>query len=144
MARLSLEMPWPPSVNSIWRRSPTGAVYVTKIAKKYREHAAWLVQQHYREIHDLGFAEGRIGLCIQFYPPTNGVHDIDNVQKVLLDACTQGGLWTDDNQVWEIHAFKHEAFPPHGKVEMEVWKIHQDVREGPSLASESIVGMSDE
>jgi Holliday junction resolvase RusA-like endonuclease len=32
--------------------------------------------------------------------------DLDNCLKLLLDACTAAGFWTDDNQVAELQARK--------------------------------------
>ena len=35
--------------------------------------------------------------------------DVDNVVKILLDACTQAGLWRDDGQVQDMRIQKFWA-----------------------------------
>lgn len=35
--------------------------------------------------------------------------DLDNLQKMILDGCTRGGLWYDDSQIVEIHAYDFYA-----------------------------------
>lgn len=35
--------------------------------------------------------------------------DTDKLSRAILDACTDAGVWFDDGQVTELHAFKHYA-----------------------------------
>lgn len=43
--------------------------------------------------------------------PLTGKPDVENVAKMLLDACT-GILWRDDSQVWSLHASKFRVTDP--------------------------------
>jgi crossover junction endodeoxyribonuclease RusA len=95
---IALDLPWPPSVNRIWRNvviKGRPRTLLSEDGRAYFERAAMavLVQRKGRKI------AGRIAVEITLHAPTRAQLDIDNRAKAILDACTQGGLWADDNQV---------------------------------------------
>lgn len=95
---IELRLPWPPSVNRIWRNVVIGRSARTLLSKDgrlYFDDAARRVQvqRQGRKI------DGRAQVEIVLHAPTRAAIDIDNRAKAVLDACTKGGLWTDDSQV---------------------------------------------
>lgn len=48
-------------------------------------------------------AEGRFAVRVEFYRSDRRRCDLDNLAKLVLDACT-GIVWADDAQVAELHA----------------------------------------
>ncbi|MCD6674860.1 MAG: RusA family crossover junction endodeoxyribonuclease [Burkholderiaceae bacterium] len=72
-----------------------GRVLLSREGRAYFERAAAdvLVQRRGRRI------AGRVQVEILLHAPTRAQLDIDNRAKAVLDACTKGGLWTDDSQV---------------------------------------------
>lgn len=95
---IELRLPWPPSVNRIWRNVVIGRSARTLLSRDgrlYFEDAARRVQVQ-REGRRIG---GRAQVEIVLHAPTRAQIDIDNRAKAVLDACTKGGLWADDNQV---------------------------------------------
>jgi Holliday junction resolvase RusA-like endonuclease len=116
----TLHLPIPPSVNAIYRRGMT-SVYKTQAAKDYAD-----------EVWVASYAAGiqapsnhPVVLVIHFYP-ANPRFDLDNILKVLLDSL-EGQVYTNDNQVMQIHATKHPADKSNPRVEVT---IQEQIKEG--------------
>jgi len=93
---LTLELPWPVSINRYLRRSGV-RMHTTNEAKAYRRDVGWLCKGAHR------FGAARLALHIQAFPPDNRKRDLDNVQKVLCDALMHAGLFDDDSQIDDLH-----------------------------------------
>lgn len=93
---IELTLPWPPSVNAIWRR--VGAkTLLSAEGRSYRKAVAdqVLIQ---RGAGKLGAAD-RLAVAIELYPPDRRRRDVDNAAKAPLDALTHAGVWDDDSQI---------------------------------------------
>lgn len=93
-----LRLPWPPSVNTIWRNvviNKRPRVLLSKAGRDWFDAAAARVIEQRAGQRYLG----RIHVDITLHAPDRRAIDIDNRAKALLDACTKGGLWHDDGQV---------------------------------------------
>jgi crossover junction endodeoxyribonuclease RusA len=88
---IELELPWPPSMNRMWR-NVGGRTLLCKPGREYRQLVALLV----RERHQI--AE-RIAVTITACPPDRRRRDLDNMLKAPLDALTFAGVWLDDSQI---------------------------------------------
>jgi len=99
-AMIRLELPFPPSTNTIWRSLRTGPlagrVLLSAAGREYRRavNAAVAVQNGRR-----GAISGRVRVGIQLHPPTRRRLDLDNRIKAVLDALTHAAVWVDDEQV---------------------------------------------
>lgn len=96
----SLDLPWPPTVNTYWRHTANG----TKISKPGREYR----EQVIRKVEDLGFAGAfrstdRLECRIETYPPDHRKRDLDNLPKAVLDSLHHAGMFVDDEQIDELH-----------------------------------------
>ena len=124
---IELRLPWPPSVNRIWRNVVIGRSARTLLSKDgrfYFEDAARRVQvqRQGRKI------DGRAQVEIVLHAPTRAAIDIDNRAKAVLDACTKGGLWTDDSQV-DVLVVRRDCVLKHGAVVVRAVEIEPIVEQ---------------
>ena len=91
---MTLDLPYPPSVNSYWKRNRNGSVRVGEAGIAFRlAVVAWCRQNRIRPL------TGRLAMAIELYPPDNRRRDLDNVLKATLDALQHGGAYADDCQI---------------------------------------------
>jgi len=89
-----LELPYPPTVNSYWKRNRNGSVRVGEVGMAFRKAVwAWCRQNRIKPL------TGRLAMAIELYPPDKRRRDIDNVLKATLDALQHGGAYADDCQI---------------------------------------------
>lgn len=102
----TIELPWPPSVNTYWRRVGTKTVLSRK-AREYRGQvaAACAMQQAPR----LGAA--RVKLTITVHPPDRRARDLDNLNKGVLDALAHARVFNDDAQVDRLTIVRADPRP---------------------------------
>lgn len=90
-------MPWPPSVNRIWRAFG-GRIILSKPAREYVKAAACAMPKG-RVAPPL---TGRLLVWLTLHPPAslrNKVLDIANREKLLCDVLTKQRVWLDDSQI---------------------------------------------
>lgn len=100
----TLELPWPPTVNTYWRRVGSKTVLSRK-AREYRANvlASCLEQRAPR----LGAA--RIRLRITAHPPDRRARDLDNLVKGVQDALAHARVFNDDAQVDDLRIVRDEV-----------------------------------
>jgi len=90
-----ITLPWPPSVNHYWR-TWRGRMLISREGRAYRKDVRALLAGG-------GFRKppsgGRIALCMDAFPPDRRKRDLDNLQKSVLDALEQAGVYADDSQI---------------------------------------------
>lgn len=95
---VSLELPWPPSVNQIWR-TVNGRPILSADARHYRLDVAAAVLEAGCRNH---FGRNRLRVEIRACQSDRRRRDLDNLAKATLDALTASDLWEDDHQVDEL------------------------------------------
>ena len=97
----TLTLPYPPSVNHLYRRTRGGRVVLTEAGAQYKHDAGMTALA-------AGIAPftGPLVVSITVYRPRRS-GDLDNTLKALLDA-GNGVLWLDDQQIVELHAFRRD------------------------------------
>lgn len=91
---LHLSLPWPPSVNSYWRRN--GHVYfISKAGKDFRAAVDAYVREH--KMNEA--LDQRLKVTILASPPDRRVRDLDNIVKSLFDALNHADVFVDDEQI---------------------------------------------
>jgi len=85
----------PPSLWRCYGINPRGGVFLTKAGRIWKREAMFALLQvrHDRPMR------GRISVRVRFFAHSRGRWDIDNRFKVLFDAMTEAGVWSDDSQV---------------------------------------------
>lgn len=102
---MQLELPYPPSVNHLWRR----VGHRTLLSRRGRAYR--------RQVHNLLVAhrvqplEGRLAVTVEVHPPDRRRRDLDNLQKGLFDAMQHAGIFLDDSQIDELHILRCECVP---------------------------------
>ena len=105
---ITLELPWPPSVNHYYRHVGP-RVLISKDGRKYRETVARIT----RRAANPTFC-APVDVDIGLYPPDNRRRDADNSLKSLLDALTCAGVYEDDSLIQKLTVTKNKARPPDG------------------------------
>lgn len=106
-----LQLPWPPSINSYWKRSKFGSVYVSSEGKAYGVAVVALI----RRLQEAALV-GRISLDAKFYPPNRQRRDLDNCLKVMIDAIQASGIISNDFQIKKLSAEMFEPIPNGGAI----------------------------
>lgn len=111
---MTLELPWPPSINHYWRRNPHGGNYISGEGKTYLKFVFLIMRQARVQAID-----GPVGFKVKLHPPNKLRRDLDNCLKVLIDAVAQGGAFGDDYQIKKIEAEMLHVVP-NGKAIVEL------------------------
>ena len=108
---ITLELPFPPSVNHYWRHVLFGGSIRTIISKPGKIFRNAVIQAVKAQNMGLMLA-GRLSVRVILCPPDDRIRDVDNFGgKALLDALTHAGVWRDDNQVKRLTMEWGEKFP---------------------------------
>lgn len=107
-------LPWPPSVNSYYRKVGN-KMLISERGRKYRV-----------EVKKICYAlrinkklSGDLKLYARCYPPDHRRRDIDNLSKAILDSLEKGGVYSDDNQI-KFLFLKTEKVMKNGAIEVEI------------------------
>lgn len=102
----SITLPFPPSVNSIWRSFRGRNI----LSKKGREYFAQAAAEVSKQVD--GTIATPLQVTIVLTPPDRRKRDIDNSAKVVLDSLTKGGAITDDSLVDRLIIERRPAEKP--------------------------------
>lgn len=118
--RVSLTLPWPPSVNHYWRSVVMGGsmrphvkVLISEKGREYRN----LVALRRLALGPMERMNGRLSIFISAFPPDKRRFDLDNRLKALLDAMTHAGIWNDDEQIDHLSISRRDVVAG-GRVEV--------------------------
>lgn len=103
--RIALWLPFPPSVNHVYRTFTANGramVTMTKVGHRYKEAVAKTFEAN------LGNARPPApyyALTLRAFPPDRRKHDVDNMLKVLIDAIF-AAIGANDNDLIDLHITK--------------------------------------
>jgi len=109
---LTFTLPFPPSLNSIWRaklvpctpKKPGAPPWAARVllsqeGRQYRR----AVRDIIRALHNPSTPPGaRLSLHLHVCPPDRRARDLSNLPKALEDALTHAGVWADDSLIDEL------------------------------------------
>ena len=108
--RAEVVLPWPPTVNSIWRRGQ-GRTYRRPSYMAWREAAE-------AALYGLAAEEpyaGRVSVECRLYAPSRRVYDVDNRAKAICDIL-EGTLLVNDSQIDRLVMRRGHHHKPAGAV----------------------------
>ena len=109
VSALTLELPYPPSVNHYWRR--VGArTLISREGRRFRERVVSILAR--RRVR---LMTGPLAVRVIAHPPDRRRRDLDNITKALLDALEKGGVYGDDSQIDRLEIVRAQVMPG-GKV----------------------------
>lgn len=119
MATYTYRLPWPPSVNTYWRRGPK-VTYLSPKAKLYRAEV-WV------SVYDGRRApmQSRLAVNIELTLPDRRKRDIDNHLKAAIDALQHAGVFADDEQIDELRVKRLHVEPP-GCCDVTITELPED------------------
>ncbi len=103
---MRLELPFPPSANTLYRTLVAGKRAFPVKSKEHRDYVA-KVAAAMKATRAQPFPAGvAVAVTAHLYRPRK-TGDLDNSFKALMDVMT-GMAYADDSQVVEIHAYRHD------------------------------------
>tara|TARA_R100001594_G_scaffold133587_1_gene174357 strand:+ start:245 stop:532 length:288 start_codon:yes stop_codon:yes gene_type:complete len=87
-----------------------------KVAKDFAKEVQVIVRRKGFE----GFGKTPVAVAIQAFPPDRRRRDLDNIQKVLLDALQTAGCFDDDSQINHLEIHRGPATDGDGHVNVEI------------------------
>ncbi|EFH2659379.1 RusA family crossover junction endodeoxyribonuclease [Escherichia coli] len=96
--RIEFVLPYPPMVNTYWRRHGN-TYFISEAGKRYCRDVALVVSQQRLKLN----LSEKLAIRIIVEPPDKRRRDLDNLLKAPLDALTHAGLLIDDEQFDEIN-----------------------------------------
>lgn len=108
MNAITITLPWPPSINSMYQQGIIGGVhkkarasmFLSKVGKDYRQLAADAIDDQKIPRRVL---EGRLAVSAIAYPPDARTRDLDNLWKSALDVLKHCNVITDDGHIDDLH-----------------------------------------
>lgn len=113
---LSLELPYPPSVNHYWRRAGARTL-ISRGGRAFRQTVCSILAA--RGVRPL---DGPLVVDITIHPPDRRRRDIDNCLKSLLDALQHGGAYSDDSQIVRLTIEKGDPLDG-GKTRVQIRQV---------------------
>lgn len=88
---LTLELPYPPTINSYYAFNKFGKKYIQKEGRDYRNTVVNSLSEY-----NLKTLSSSLSVEVSVFPPDLRKRDLDNVLKCLLDSLTHAGVYVDD------------------------------------------------
>ena len=117
---VTLELPWPVTVNAYWRNIVVGRRARTIVSERGRKYQAAVVAKMLADHGEIAPMTGRLAVEVDLYPPTARQWDCDNMGKSLFDALTAANVWADDSQ---IDLLTYRRMPKRGPSGLAVVRI---------------------
>jgi len=99
---MRLELPWPPTANTMFPTGKDGRRHLSKRGRSYRIEVYARVCEQTKRLKTL---RGPLIVSVFLYPPDKRKRDIDNSFKALFDALTYSAVWEDDSQIKLLCAY---------------------------------------
>jgi crossover junction endodeoxyribonuclease RusA len=119
---IGLTLPWPPSVNRLWR-CVGGRVLLSADGRAYRQAVAVAVLEQHGSGDPL---TGRLSMTIRAYPPDRRRRDLDNLLKAILDSLEHAGsVYVNDSQIDHLSIHRCAVGIP-VQLEIQIWEHETD------------------
>ena len=110
---MRLELPFPPTVNSMFPSAKNGRCFLSAKGKAYRQEVyARVLEQH-------GIFKpftGPLRVTVEHTPPDKRQRDHDNYSKALWDSLGHANVYMDDSQIKQAFYFMMEPGKDSGTI----------------------------
>jgi crossover junction endodeoxyribonuclease RusA len=121
---IQLLLPYPPaSGNKTTRHTRGGGHYTLPEISRYRDHVRLIVERSI--VEDWCNGDDSLECVMEIYPPDRRKRDMDNVCKVVSDALTKAGVWSDDFQIDRLVLIRKNP-EKHGLVKVSASVIRKE------------------
>ena len=128
--RFEVFLPWPPTVNRIWRRAGN-RMHRSVAYDAWREAAA----EALRWACPPRAIPGSVSVELRLYGPSRRSYDIDNRAKAVLDLLEAEGVVEDDAQVDRLVLHRGKVLPPNGCVHLILDRMDAELLEPPDAVA---------
>lgn len=109
----------PPSVNHYTQRTRNGGQALTEASREFKRTAYQAIGRYAPHKP----SEKRIAVEVTYYAARKGDSDIDNRNKLVMDALAEAQFIVDDKQIDEILTRRGKEIIPGGRVDIVVCEI---------------------
>lgn len=113
---LELRLPFPPSVNTYWRRHGN-RVFIAKAGQAFRRNVLADVWQQIGKPKPL---TGRLAVALTLRRGDQRSFDVDNFSKAALDALAHAGVFENDSQVDRLTIERGALDKPKGSMVVRI------------------------
>jgi len=110
-------LPYPPTVNTYWRRRGE-QYFISKKGQQYRKDVQQIIRSQHLDI----FTTSRLKIRVIADAPDRRRRDLDNILKGLLDSLVHAGFAEDDEQFDDIHIVRGEVISG-GRVGIKITEL---------------------
>lgn len=115
----TINLPWPPTVNTYWRKWKNRMV-MSKKGRAYRINVKARVLTGKR----FPVLKGRLQVRIDVFPPDRRKRDLDNLPKGILDGLQHAGVYEDDSQIDDLRIVRN-PIEKGGRVHVEITELEE-------------------
>jgi crossover junction endodeoxyribonuclease RusA len=98
MKAVTIELPYPPTINTYWRRNGSRYFIAAKGVAFRSDVLATVLELGVQKL------AGPLAFSVLLYPPDRRVRDVDNVIKPIFDALAHAGVIENDSQFKRLSA----------------------------------------
>ena len=99
---IRLILPFPPSINRLWRASKGGRVYRSGEYAGWRSVSLWRLREQMRTGYPGQKVEGAYRLTVRAVRPDRRRRDLGNLEKAISDIIVAAGIVEDDHLCQQI------------------------------------------
>jgi len=99
---IRLILPFPPSINRLWRASKGGRVYRSGEYAGWRSVSLWRLREQMRMSYPGQSVEGAYRLTVRAVKPDRRRRDLGNLEKAISDIIVAAGIVEDDHLCQQI------------------------------------------
>jgi crossover junction endodeoxyribonuclease RusA len=99
---IQVPLPFPPSVNGLWRSNGKGQTYTQGKPRAWKTAAAWAFKE--AVLKGSTPCLGSFHFYLEAGRPDKRKRDLDNLFKCVLDAAKDGGAIRDDSDALSVSA----------------------------------------
>lgn len=120
--RLSVHLPWPPSVNHYWKTTTRRGRPIVLLSKKGEDYRLAVIKTVLLDRVPMNVLSGRLSVAISAFPPDRRCRDLDNLFKAILDCLKCSGVIRDDGDI-DVLSIARMLPEKGGRVHVEIFEI---------------------